>query len=82
MDSALALLPIETLRTRLNEALDAQHALAMGRRVVLATTTTGQRVQYSEGNSGELRLYITALQNAILAKGSGRVARQPVYLSF
>lgn len=82
MDSALATLPVETLQARLAEALDAQHALNIGRRVAMATTATGQRVQYAESQAGELRAYIAALQSAIAAKTAGRPVRGPIYLVF
>lgn len=81
MDAALQSLPLETLQARLIEALDAVHALNVGKRVVSVTTTTGQKAQYSESNAADLRAYAAALQDAIRMKNGGG-GRRPIYLSF
>lgn len=81
MDAALQSLPIETLQTRLSEAMNALHELQIGNRVVSVVTTTGQRAQYSEAQANDLRAYIATLQDAIRVKQGG-AGRRPIYLSF
>ncbi|MCC5809870.1 MAG: phage tail protein [Ectothiorhodospiraceae bacterium] len=77
--SSLKCLPAETLKQRLQEALDAQHRLMLGDQDVSVTTRDGRRVQYTEANASKLQQYINALQQALDAR-KGRVRRGPIYL--
>ena len=82
MDAALLSLPLETLRTRLAEATEALHKLAIGDRVV-SVQSNGRRAEFSDASIDKLKSYIAELQSAIAAKQTGaKSARKPVYLSF
>ncbi|MCP1675454.1 hypothetical protein J2T57_002604 [Natronocella acetinitrilica] len=80
--SALAKLPMETLESRLTEAHEALHRLAVGDREVQVSWRDGRRSQWSEITPEYLNRYIAALDSAITAKRTRRPARAPVYLEF
>lgn len=85
MDAALLSLPLETLQTRLAEATEALHKLAIGDRVVSVQLdkNNGRRTEFSEVNIDKLKAYVADLQSAIATKQSGgTVSRRPIYVSF
>jgi hypothetical protein len=81
MDAALLSLPVETLQSRLDEAMAALHKLAIGGRAVSVSIQGGRAAAYSQANINDLKGYIADLQGALAAKQTGRsAARGPIYL--
>lgn len=81
MDAALIALPLETLQSRLDEALAALHKLTTGTRTVSVSMQGGRSAAYSGVNINDLKGYIADLQGAIAAKQTGaKAVRRPIYL--
>lgn len=77
MESALALLPLETLQAKLSESLDALH------RINTRPTTAASgadRIEYAQ-KTRDLERYIAQLQSAI-ARKQGGAGRGPIHLAF
>ncbi|MGF7152625.1 gpW family head-tail joining protein [Novosphingobium gossypii] len=76
---------LATLKTRLAEAEEARHALAMGTRVV-EVWRDGKRLKFSEANKGDLDGYITDLSGQIAdiesAASGARPRRRFIGVSF
>lgn len=77
MESALALLPLEALQTKLSESIDALHRL----NTRPTTAASGaDRIEYAQ-KGRDLERYISQLQSAISRKQGG-AARGPIRLAF
>ena len=77
MESALALLPLETLQAKLSESLDALHRL----NTRPTTAASGaDRIEYAQ-KAKDLERYISQLQAAISRKQGG-AGRGPIRLAF
>lgn len=61
---------INTLRSRLAEAENAKHDLAVGRRASVVVDQNGERVEFQRSGMSELQKYINEL-TAEIAKANG-----------
>lgn len=64
-----------TLRQRLVEAEAALHRLSIGAHVASLRDAGGRQVNYTPGDEGRLRAYITSLQSQLGVGGRARAAR-------
>lgn len=83
MERVLSALDLTTLQTRLTEAGEALHQLAMGKAQVtikFSDSVGGQEVTYNAASLPKLQTYMQQLQSAIDLKqgGLGRRAIHPV----
>lgn len=68
------------LQVKLNEANEALHTLALGKKVSIVQFGTNRRTEFTTTSVKDLRSYITYLENLIRKCRTGK-AREPMFIN-
>ena len=79
MQELLVTRPLDTLQTRLTEALDALHAFGTGKMQV-SVSWHARAVQNTPASRKDIEMYARQLGQAIRMKETGAPARGPIYI--
>lgn len=73
---------LATLQTRLSEAEEALHQLLLGSKEQTIEFGAGRKVTYNQANIGELRGYVSRLEDQIAVLQGTGAGRKPVRFVF